>query len=138
MPQIETWSRLPAAVRDHLVEPMHDRNISLEDLNQLRVWIEARPMVPDRPWYKDFGSFKLCGEGKFPKTFLLPGQAAKGLPCDIQPCHPQPHLSDHGDEVLPRHVVPVVHNRATEMPEDKPENSHENHLECWIHDGKIN
>jgi hypothetical protein len=28
--------------------------------------------------FKDFGSFKLCGEGKYPKTFLLKGQAAKG------------------------------------------------------------
>jgi hypothetical protein len=28
--------------------------------------------------YKDFGSFKICGEGQFPKTFLLPGQPAKG------------------------------------------------------------
>jgi len=37
MPQIETWSRLPTAIRDHLVERMHDRNIGLEDLNQLRV-----------------------------------------------------------------------------------------------------
>jgi hypothetical protein len=80
MPQIETWSRLPAAIRDHLVQRMHDRNISLEDLNQLRVWIEAKSVVPDGLWYKDFGSFKLCGEGRFPKTFLLPGQAAKGQP----------------------------------------------------------
>ena len=78
MPQIETWSRLPAAVRDHLVERMQDRNISLQDLNQLRVWIESKPNVPDGSWFKDFGSFKLRGEGKFPKTFLLPGQAAKG------------------------------------------------------------
>lgn len=78
MPQIETWSRLPAAIRDHLVERMHDRNISLEDLNKLRVWINLEPKVPEGQWYKDFGSFKLCGEGKFPKTFLPPGQAAKG------------------------------------------------------------
>jgi hypothetical protein len=41
--KIETWSRLPRAVRDHLVERMHDRNIGLEDLNQLRLWgIQAR------------------------------------------------------------------------------------------------
>jgi len=33
MPQTETWPHLPAAVRDHLVERMHDRNISLHDLN---------------------------------------------------------------------------------------------------------
>jgi hypothetical protein len=80
MPRIETWSRLPPAIREHLVQRMHDRNISLEDLNQLRVWIEAKPMVPDGSWYKNFGSFKLCGEGKFPKTFLLPGQSPKGQP----------------------------------------------------------
>ena len=78
MPQIETWSRLPPAVRDHLVERMRDRKISLDDLNQLRLWIKTKPHVPEGPWYKDFGSFKVCGEGALPKTFLLAGQAAKG------------------------------------------------------------
>jgi hypothetical protein len=43
MPQIATWSELPAGIRDHLVERMRDRKISLDDLNQLRVWIESRP-----------------------------------------------------------------------------------------------
>lgn len=78
MPQIENWSRLPQAVRDHLIERMRDRKISLDDLNQLRLWIETKPNVPEGPWYKDFGSFKLCGEGTLPKTFLLAGQVAKG------------------------------------------------------------
>ncbi len=78
MPQIEIWSRLPAAVRDHLIERMRDRNIGIEDLNRLRAWIELKPNVPEGPWYKDFISFKLCGEGKLPKTFLLPGQVARG------------------------------------------------------------
>ncbi len=78
MPQIESWSRLPAAVRDHLVERMHDSQISVEDLNKLRVWIDLKLAVPAGPRYKDFGSFKLCGEGKLPKTFLLPGQVARG------------------------------------------------------------
>ena len=57
---------------------MRDRKISLNDLNQLRIWIESKPDVPDGHWYKDFGSFKLCGEGSYPKTFLLAGQAATG------------------------------------------------------------
>jgi hypothetical protein len=57
---------------------MHDREVSVEGLNQLRVWMESKPNVPDGPWYKDFGSFKLCGEGPYPKTFLLAGQAAIG------------------------------------------------------------
>jgi hypothetical protein len=78
MPQIETWSRLPSAIRDHLVDRMRDRKINLEDLNQLRIWVESKPVVAEGRWYKDFGSFKLCGEGKYPKTFLLTGQAAEG------------------------------------------------------------
>jgi len=78
MPQIETWSNLPAAIRSHLVERMKDRNISVADLNQLRVWSETKPEVRAGEWYKDFGSFKVCGEGRYPKTFLLPGQVASG------------------------------------------------------------
>ncbi len=78
MPQIESRSRLPAGIREHLVERMRDRNISLDDLNQLRIWIESKPIVPEGACYKDFGSFKLCGAGKYPKTFLVAGQAAIG------------------------------------------------------------
>ncbi len=78
MPQIENWSRLPQAIRDHLIERMRDRRISLDDLNQVRLWIETKPNVPEGPWYKDFGSFKVCGEGALPKKFLLAGQVAKG------------------------------------------------------------
>ena len=76
MTQIEIWSRIPVAIRDHLVERM--RNISLDDLNRLRIWIESKPNVPEGPWYKNFGSLKLCGAGKYPKTFLLPNQPASG------------------------------------------------------------
>jgi hypothetical protein len=76
MPQIETWPRIPAAIRDHLIERMRDRSIKIEDLNRLRLWLESKPNVPEGPWHKDFGTFKLCGEGRYPKTFLLSGQAA--------------------------------------------------------------
>ncbi len=78
MPQIETWSRLPLAIRDHLVERMRDRNISLDDLNRLRIWIDPKPEVPEGKWFKEFGSFKICSEGKYPKTFLLAGHAPAG------------------------------------------------------------
>lgn len=78
MPQIERWDNLPEAVRQHLTERMRDRAISVSDLNQLRLWVETRPQVPDGDWYKDFGSFKICGNGSFPKTFLHRGQVAKG------------------------------------------------------------
>jgi hypothetical protein len=78
MPKIETWSTFPPAIRAHLIERMRERSISIEDLNRLRTWIESRPEVPSGDWYKDFGSFKLCGEGSLPKTFLLSGQPARG------------------------------------------------------------
>jgi hypothetical protein len=78
MPQIETWSRIPAAIRDHLIHRMRDRNVSVEDLNALRLLLESKPSVPEGPWYKDFGTFTLCGEGRYPKTFLRSGQAAQG------------------------------------------------------------
>ena len=78
MPQLERWDNLPEGVRQHLVERMRDRAISVPDLNQVRLWIETRPHVPEGGWYKDFGSFKVCGSGSYPKTFLLRGQVAKG------------------------------------------------------------
>ena len=78
MPKIPGWSEFPPAIQEHLVERMRDRRITLDDLNRLRLWIESDPEVPEAMWYKDFGSFKLCGEGRYPKTFLVRGQPAKG------------------------------------------------------------
>jgi hypothetical protein len=40
--------------------------------------IDLAPHLIGPTPHKDFGSFKVCGEGQFPKTFLLGGQAAKG------------------------------------------------------------
>jgi hypothetical protein len=78
MAKIQNWDNLPSRVREHLADRMRDRLISIADLNQLRLWIESKPEVPETEWYKDFGTFKICGTGSYPKTFLLRGQAAKG------------------------------------------------------------
>jgi hypothetical protein len=59
---------------------MGDRSISLDDLNQLRLWVESNPTTPEGEWFKDFVSFKVCGEGPYPKTFLLKSQVAKRRP----------------------------------------------------------
>jgi len=77
MPKIQ-WSDLPPALRDHLFDRLSERKITVEDLYQLKLWRESEPDAPEGPWYKDFGSFKICGEGKYPKTFLLRGQVARG------------------------------------------------------------
>lgn len=78
MPQIETWPNFPERVRRHLLDRMREREISITDLNQLRLWIETRPEVPECDRFKDFGTFKLCGHGSLAKTFLLRGQVAQG------------------------------------------------------------
>ena len=75
---IETWGNLSAGVRQHLIDRMRDRAISITDLNHLRLWIDSNPEAQEGDWYKDFGSFKICGTGSLPKTFLARGQAAKG------------------------------------------------------------
>jgi hypothetical protein len=77
VPKIQ-WTDLPAALRDHLFNRFVERQITVEDLYQLKVWRESEPDAPEGEWYKDFGSFKICGEGKFPKTFLMKGQVARG------------------------------------------------------------
>ncbi|HXK04941.1 MAG TPA: hypothetical protein VMS37_21240 [Verrucomicrobiae bacterium] len=42
MPQLERWDSLPDGVRQHLLERMRDRAISISDLNQLRLWDQER------------------------------------------------------------------------------------------------
>ena len=81
MPKIQ-WTGLPQALRDHLFERLRERKISTDDLYQLKLWRESEPDAPEGPWYKDFGSFKICGEGPYPRTFLLRGQAAVGKRLD--------------------------------------------------------
>ena len=91
MPQIERWGNLPEGVRQHLIERMRDRAISVSDLNELRLWIETRPQVPKGDWYKDFGSFRICSSGSYPKTFLLPGRLQRAKHSDHRqitlPCY---------------------------------------------------
>ena len=78
MPKIERWENFPAGTRQHLIDRMRDRAISIAGLNQLRLWVDMKPEVPEGDWFKDFGSFKICGRGALAKTFLLRGQTAKG------------------------------------------------------------
>jgi hypothetical protein len=77
VPKIQ-WNRLPREKWAHLRDRAKEREISQEDLLALADWKAENTDVPDGEWYKDFGTFKLCGTGQFPSTFLLRGQAARG------------------------------------------------------------
>jgi hypothetical protein len=82
MPKIQ-WADFPTPLRKHLFQRLADRKITAEDLCKLKLWRESDPDAPDGLGNKDFGSFKICGEGRFPKTLLLKGQAAKGMSLQI-------------------------------------------------------
>src|SRR5947208_4529352 len=95
MPKIR-WTNLPPSLRQHLFDRVAERRIHAEDLYKLKLWRESEPEAPDGPWYKDFGSFKICGEGEFPKTFLLRDSRQRGRPCNQH--EPElPRHRDHGD-----------------------------------------
>lgn len=72
MPKIR-FADLPRALWQHILGRVEQREISLTDLRRLQAWVKSEPNAPDGDWYKDFGSFKLCGSGQYPKTVLLKG-----------------------------------------------------------------
>jgi hypothetical protein len=79
MPRIESWANLPEGVRQHLIDRMHERTISIADLNCLRRWMESKPEVPEGDWYWDFGAFKLCGQGPaVPEDVSAPRSGSQG------------------------------------------------------------
>jgi len=40
--------------------------------------VKSGPWAPEGDWYKDFGSFKLCGSGEYPRTVLSKSMRAFG------------------------------------------------------------
>jgi len=76
--EIAGWRDFPVSLKSHIQQRVRERKISVEDLKRLDFWIQSKPEVPAGEWFKDFGSFKLCGEGPFPKTFLESHMTAYG------------------------------------------------------------
>jgi hypothetical protein len=77
MPHID-WRNLAKGIREHLEDRLRLREITEDDMIQLTRWIGTNPEVPEGPRCKDFGSFKLAGEGASPKTFLSRTQPCIG------------------------------------------------------------
>jgi hypothetical protein len=65
-------------VWQHLLQRVAERQISLADLSRLQDWVKSEPYAPEGDWYRDFGSFKLCGSGEYPRTVLTKGMKPFG------------------------------------------------------------
>lgn len=63
-----------------MLQRVDERRISVSDLLELQAWVRTGPEAPDGEWYKDFGSFFLCGSGQLPKTVLEKGMKPFGDP----------------------------------------------------------
>jgi hypothetical protein len=77
MPRIQR-DNLPRPLLEHLYEQAAARNLSVDDLIELRHWLDDSPEVPSGSWFKRFPTFILCGDGALPKTFLLAGRLPWG------------------------------------------------------------
>ncbi len=69
---------LPPALFQHLLDRIQQRQIEARPRELLARWLDTEPEVPEAPWYKRFPGMTVRGEGDLVKTFLAPGQAAKG------------------------------------------------------------
>jgi len=78
MPLPKIRSNRPRPVWKHLLDRVQDREITLDDLSRLQQWVKSEPQAPEGEWYKDLGTFKLCGSGEYPRTVLTKGMAASG------------------------------------------------------------
>ena len=79
MKLVTVWKDLPTGVKRHLQDRIDDRQITYSDLLKLKFWIESQPDVPEGAWFRDFGTFLLCGNGPYLSTFLTPAQKPYGV-----------------------------------------------------------
>lgn len=77
MPKVRR-ENIPPALFQHLLDRIQSRKIGADQLVLLARWLDTQPEVPEGEWYKRFSGMTVCGDGELIKTFLLPGQHAKG------------------------------------------------------------
>jgi hypothetical protein len=77
VPRVRRQNLSPALFQ-HLLDRIQSRKIAASQLELLAKWLDTEPEVPEGDWYKQFSGMTVCGEGELVKTFLLPGQHAKG------------------------------------------------------------
>ena len=78
MPKIQ-FDNLPVEIARHLRRKLRKRKLTEGDLRELAKWALMEPEASDGDWWKEFGSFKLCGSSQYPKTVLKPDQVPFGI-----------------------------------------------------------
>jgi hypothetical protein len=81
MPKIRRKG-VPLPLVLHLRDRMHERGISMEQLELLLAWLDTEPDAPGGGWYKRFPGLTVCGQGELVKTFLRPDQTPVGEALD--------------------------------------------------------
>lgn len=66
--KLAKWHELSAHTRQHLDERL--KRIPKGELQKFAFWVAQNPDVPNGRWYKDFGTFKVCGVGQTTTTFV--------------------------------------------------------------------
>jgi hypothetical protein len=77
VPKVRRQS-LPPALFQHLLDRIQSRKIGASQLELLAKWLDTEPDVPEGEWYKQLPGMTVYGDGELIKTFLLPGQHARG------------------------------------------------------------
>jgi len=61
-----------------------ERHISKEALEQVLLWVEENPTVPEGQWFKRFPDVTLCGKSELILTVLDPRKIAVGTEVDAE------------------------------------------------------
>ena len=77
MPRIRR-PNLPRPLYRHLVDRVHQREISTTQLREILLWLETEPVAPEGSWFKRFPDVIVCGRGELILTFLRRDQAPLG------------------------------------------------------------
>ena len=118
MPRIASWNEFPSAVRAHLVERMARREISIQDLNLLRLWIETNPLVPEGDWYKRLLDIQNLRNGKISENIFV-GRAGRerhqvvAVAIAVAPC------SDRGGWLRAIRERALIRRKPAALPRSK-------------------
>lgn len=73
------FKQVPVHIMEHIRLRLAERVYNMEHVRAMHDWAQSRRMAPRREWYKDFGSFYLCGYGSSLATVLDKPKIPEGI-----------------------------------------------------------